>query len=97
MLQSFSNPFSCIAHSTAAFGDLQENGHSSMYTWILSTGWWKTRAPINPDAVVVVGLLCATLIGGFIYIYRYVFMNKFLSIVKIYEDTHRVVAARVAE
>ncbi|EYU42549.1 hypothetical protein ABFS82_09G024200 [Erythranthe guttata] len=48
----------------------EENGHSTMYTWILSTGWWKTRAPINPDAVVVIGLLCSTLIGGFIYIYR---------------------------
>ncbi|XP_042042783.1 uncharacterized protein LOC121787996 [Salvia splendens] len=48
----------------------EENGHSSMYTWILSTGWWKTRAPVNPDAVVVIGLLCAALIGGFIYIYR---------------------------
>ncbi|KAL0342815.1 UNVERIFIED_CONTAM: hypothetical protein Scaly_1944100 [Sesamum calycinum] len=48
----------------------EENGHSSMYTWILSTGWWKTRAPINPDAVVVISLLCASLIGGFIYIYR---------------------------
>ncbi|KAH6757021.1 hypothetical protein C2S52_022007 [Perilla frutescens var. hirtella] len=48
----------------------EENGHSSMYTWILSTGWWKTRAPINPDAVIVIGLLCASLIGGFIYIYR---------------------------
>ncbi|XP_024028685.1 uncharacterized protein LOC21385704 isoform X2 [Morus notabilis] len=47
-----------------------ENGHSSMYTWILSTGWWKTRAPINPDAVVVVGLLCTCLLGGFIYINR---------------------------
>ncbi|XP_034673880.1 uncharacterized protein LOC117905088 isoform X3 [Vitis riparia] len=45
-----------------------ENGHSSMYTWILSTGWWKNRAPVNPDAVVVVGFLCASLIGGFIYI-----------------------------
>ncbi|EXC16040.1 hypothetical protein L484_002124 [Morus notabilis] len=48
----------------------EENGHSSMYTWILSTGWWKTRAPINPDAVVVVGLLCTCLLGGFIYINR---------------------------
>ncbi|KAJ9677693.1 hypothetical protein PVL29_022588 [Vitis rotundifolia] len=47
-----------------------ENGHSSMYTWILSTGWWKNRAPVNPDAVVVVGFLCASLIGGFIYINR---------------------------
>ncbi|CAL8158516.1 unnamed protein product [Prunus armeniaca] len=46
----------------------EENGHSKMYTWILSTGWWKGRAPINPDAVVVVGLLCIVLIGGFIYI-----------------------------
>ncbi|KAL2515786.1 uncharacterized protein Fot_29757 [Forsythia ovata] len=48
----------------------EENGHSSMYTWILSTGWWKSRAPINPDAVVVISLLCTTLIGGFIYINR---------------------------
>ncbi|KAL6281151.1 hypothetical protein ACE6H2_018032 [Prunus campanulata] len=48
----------------------EENGHSKMYTWILSTGWWKGRAPVNPDAVVVVGLLCIVLIGGFIYINR---------------------------
>ncbi|XP_057952596.1 uncharacterized protein LOC131146818 isoform X1 [Malania oleifera] len=48
----------------------EENGHSSMYTWILSTGWWKGRAPINPDAVVVIGFLCSCLIGGFIYINR---------------------------
>ncbi|KAF5734188.1 hypothetical protein HS088_TW16G00633 [Tripterygium wilfordii] len=41
-----------------------------MYTWILSTGWWKDRAPINPDSVIVVGLLCTCLIGGFIYINR---------------------------
>lgn len=44
-----------------------------MYTWILSTGWWKGRAPVNPDAVVVVGLLCIVLIGGFIYINRCLF------------------------
>ncbi|XP_017973858.1 PREDICTED: uncharacterized protein LOC18603872 isoform X2 [Theobroma cacao] len=48
----------------------EENGHSSMYTWILSTGWWINRAPVNPDAVIVVGLLCTCLIGGFIYINR---------------------------
>lgn len=48
----------------------EENGHSTMYTWILSTGWWKGRAPINPDAVFVVGLLCICLIGGFVYINR---------------------------
>uniref|UniRef100_A0A453C5X8 Uncharacterized protein n=1 Tax=Aegilops tauschii subsp. strangulata TaxID=200361 RepID=A0A453C5X8_AEGTS len=48
----------------------EENGHSTMYTWILSTGWWKGRAPINPDAVFVVGLLCVCLIGGFVYINR---------------------------
>ncbi|XP_057988489.1 uncharacterized protein LOC110650563 isoform X2 [Hevea brasiliensis] len=48
----------------------EENGHSSVYTWILSTGWWKNQAPINPDAVVVVGFLCTCLIGGFIYINR---------------------------
>ncbi|XP_031099808.1 uncharacterized protein LOC116004004 [Ipomoea triloba] len=48
----------------------EENGHSSMYTWILSTGWWKGRAPINPDAVVVISLLCTFLLGGFVYINR---------------------------
>ncbi|KAM7471324.1 hypothetical protein LguiA_009507 [Lonicera macranthoides] len=48
----------------------EENGHSTMYTWILSTGWWKTRAPVNPDACFVVGFLCICLIGGFIYINR---------------------------
>lgn len=48
----------------------EENGHSSMYTWILSTGWWKNRAPVNPDAVVVVGFLCICLICGFVYINR---------------------------
>lgn len=48
----------------------QENGHSSMYSWILSTGWWKSQAPNNPEAVIVVGLLYSLLVGGFIYIYR---------------------------
>ncbi|KAF3437059.1 hypothetical protein FNV43_RR19812 [Rhamnella rubrinervis] len=48
----------------------EENGHSTMYTWILSTGWWKNRAPINPDAVVVTGFLCTCLLGGFIFINR---------------------------
>ncbi|XP_008781993.1 uncharacterized protein LOC103701631 [Phoenix dactylifera] len=48
----------------------EENGHSSMYSWVLSTGWWKGRAPINPEAVVVIGILCTCLIGGFIYINR---------------------------
>lgn len=48
----------------------EENGHSTMYTWILSTGWWKSRAPINPDAVVVIAVLCTILICGFIYINR---------------------------
>ncbi|XP_026422075.1 uncharacterized protein LOC113318161 isoform X4 [Papaver somniferum] len=47
-----------------------ENGHSSMYTWILSTGWWKGRAPVNMDSIVVVGSLCTCLFGGFIYINR---------------------------
>jgi len=41
-----------------------------MYTWILSTGWWQGRAPVNPDAVVVVGFLCVCLIGGFFYLNR---------------------------
>ncbi|XP_047327213.1 uncharacterized protein LOC124930886 [Impatiens glandulifera] len=48
----------------------EENGHSTMYTWILSTGWWNGTAQINPDAVMVVGLLCTCLICGFIYINR---------------------------
>uniref|UniRef100_A0A7N0V1F1 Uncharacterized protein n=1 Tax=Kalanchoe fedtschenkoi TaxID=63787 RepID=A0A7N0V1F1_KALFE len=48
----------------------EENGHSTMYTWILSTGWWEGRAPVNPDAVFVIGFLCSCLIGGFIYINR---------------------------
>jgi hypothetical protein len=48
----------------------EENGHSTMYTWIISTGWWKTRADVNPDAVVVVSFLCVSLIAGFIYINR---------------------------
>ncbi|CAM8939866.1 unnamed protein product [Rhodiola kirilowii] len=48
----------------------EENGHSKMYTWILSTGWWEGRAPVNPDAVFVIGFLCSCLIGGFIYINR---------------------------
>ncbi|XP_044484293.1 uncharacterized protein LOC123210135 [Mangifera indica] len=48
----------------------EENGQSKMYTWILSTGWWEGRAPINPDSVFVVGFLCTCLIGGFIYIHR---------------------------
>ncbi|KAF8005970.1 hypothetical protein BT93_K0297 [Corymbia citriodora subsp. variegata] len=54
----------------------EENGHSSMYTWILSTGWWKNRAPVNPDAVVVVGFLCICLICGFIYINRVKSLNS---------------------
>ncbi|XP_042425329.1 uncharacterized protein LOC122012753 [Zingiber officinale] len=41
-----------------------------MYTWILSTGWWKSRAPVNPDAVIVVGVLCTCLFAGFVYINR---------------------------
>ncbi|XP_010271959.1 PREDICTED: uncharacterized protein LOC104607899 isoform X2 [Nelumbo nucifera] len=49
----------------------EENGHSSTYSWILSTGWWKSRAAVNPDAVIVVGFLCTFLIGGFIYINRH--------------------------
>ncbi|XWS50993.1 hypothetical protein CRYUN_Cryun12cG0138500 [Craigia yunnanensis] len=48
----------------------EENGHSSMYSWILSTGWWINRATVNPDAVIVVGSLCTCLIVGFIYINR---------------------------
>ncbi|KAL8217556.1 hypothetical protein R6Q57_020929 [Mikania cordata] len=48
----------------------EENGHSTVYTWILSTGWWKGRAPVNPDAVVVIGFLCTCLVVGFIRINR---------------------------
>ncbi|KAG4378732.1 hypothetical protein GLYMA_17G091200v4 [Glycine max] len=48
----------------------QENGKTTTYTWILSTGWWQSRAPVNPDAVVVVVFLCACLIGGFFYLNR---------------------------
>ncbi|KAG9138043.1 hypothetical protein Leryth_001300 [Lithospermum erythrorhizon] len=48
----------------------EENGQSSMYTWVLSTGWWEDRAPVNPDAVIVISLLCTSLIGGFAYINR---------------------------
>lgn len=48
----------------------EENGKSSTYTWILSTGWWEGRAPINLDAVVVTSLLCIGLIVGFMYIHR---------------------------
>ncbi|KAL9264651.1 hypothetical protein AKJ16_DCAP06362 [Drosera capensis] len=47
-----------------------ENGQTPTYTWVLSTGWWTDQAPINPDAVIVVGLLCGCLIFGFIYINR---------------------------
>jgi len=42
-----------------------------MYSWILSTGWWNCQAPINVDAVFVIGLLCTSLLGGFIYINRW--------------------------
>ncbi|KAL8118304.1 uncharacterized protein LOC141723685 [Apium graveolens] len=55
----------------------EENGHSSVYTWILSTGWWTSRAPVNPDAVVVVGFLCTCLIVGFIYINRVKSLKQF--------------------
>jgi len=55
----------------------QENGKTTMYTWILSTGWWQSRAPVNPDAVVVVGFLCACLVGGFFYINRFLFFATY--------------------
>ncbi|KHN48604.1 hypothetical protein glysoja_015752 [Glycine soja] len=48
----------------------EENGKTTTYTWILSTGRWQSRAPVNPDAVVVVVFLCACLIGGFFYLNR---------------------------
>ncbi|KAJ4850869.1 hypothetical protein Tsubulata_007107, partial [Turnera subulata] len=72
-----------------------ENGHSTTHTWILSTGWWKNRAPVNPDAVVVVGFLCTCFLGGFVYINRvssvksiqkqsYQSLNLMLIIVSLY-------------
>ncbi|KAJ7564490.1 hypothetical protein O6H91_02G019400 [Diphasiastrum complanatum] len=48
----------------------EENGKTPMMIWILSTGWWKGRAPISQPSVVVVGLLCISLIGLFIYLNR---------------------------
>eukprot|EP00249_Psilotum_nudum_P021310 c28061_g5_i2 orf=259-1077(+) len=48
----------------------EENGHTSMMVWILSTGWWKGRAPIQPYSVIVVGFLCISLLGGFVYLNR---------------------------
>ncbi|KAJ3679624.1 hypothetical protein LUZ60_017635 [Juncus effusus] len=48
----------------------EENGNSKTYKWVLSTGWWKGTAPIDPDSVIVIGLLCASLLAGFIYINR---------------------------
>lgn len=50
----------------------EENGQSSMYKWILSTGWWEGRAPVNPDAVIMITFLCTCLIFGFVYINRLV-------------------------
>ncbi|KAL5544239.1 hypothetical protein UlMin_008023 [Ulmus minor] len=71
----------------------EENGHSSMYTWILSTGWWQNRAPINPDAVVVVGFLCTCLIGGFIYINR---VKSFNSIKQQSSQSVKLIATVVS-
>lgn len=48
----------------------EENGRTSMYSWILSTGWWRGRAPIYPDAVLVIGVLCTSLLACFIHINR---------------------------
>lgn len=62
-----------------------------MYTWILSTGWWNGRAPINPDGVFVVGLLCACLIGGFIYIHRLRKMQSISYISEIYLVVDRLI------
>ena len=67
--------FFCISYRPYANINIQENGHSSMYSWILSTGWWINRAPVNPDAVIVVGFLCTCLIVGFIYINRCLFLK----------------------
>ncbi|CAI9112599.1 OLC1v1013067C2 [Oldenlandia corymbosa var. corymbosa] len=52
----------------------EENGQSSMYKWILSTGWWSGRAPITPDTVAVISFLSFCLIGGFTYINRCVWI-----------------------
>lgn len=49
----------------------EENGETTTYKWILSTGWWEEGgAPNKPEAVIVVGILCGWLIFGFIYINR---------------------------
>lgn len=48
----------------------EENGQSSMYKWILSTGWWETQAPVTLHAVIVTSFLCIVLIVGFTYIHR---------------------------
>jgi hypothetical protein len=71
-----------LCHELTTFGcqNVQENGHSSVYTWILSTGWWKNRAPVNPDAVFVVGFLCTCLIGGFIYLNRSLYVEPYMLI-----------------
>ncbi|XP_074562713.1 uncharacterized protein LOC141819274 [Curcuma longa] len=66
----------------------EENGHSTMYTWILSTGWWKSRAPINPDAVIVVGVLCTCLFAGFVYINR---LNAGESIIRRSDKSLRLI------
>ncbi|KAB5531998.1 hypothetical protein DKX38_018668 [Salix brachista] len=81
-LKVYQNPgniFNVVTRHSKGCGDgkvsggchnVQENGQSTVYTWIMSTGWWKNRAPVNPDAVFVVGFLCTCLIGGFIYLNR---------------------------
>ncbi|MED6106020.1 hypothetical protein PIB30_000806 [Stylosanthes scabra] len=48
----------------------EENGKTTTYTWILSTGWWESRAPNYPDAVIAVSILCSSLIAGFLYLNR---------------------------
>ena len=74
-----------------------------MYTWILSTGWWVSRAPIDPDAVLVVAVLCTSLIGGFIYINRYSFgvmeANYYIVLrvipMRLVSDTYLLLFCRV--
>ncbi|PKA63103.1 hypothetical protein AXF42_Ash007899 [Apostasia shenzhenica] len=70
----------------------EENGHSSMYAWILSTGWWQGKAPINPDSVFIIGFLCTCLIVGFIYINR-VRHGETISLMKADQSLGLILAA----
>ncbi|XP_024539039.1 uncharacterized protein LOC9653117 isoform X2 [Selaginella moellendorffii] len=53
----------------------EENGHTKMLVWILSTGWWQGAAPLDFMSVLIVGLLCSVLLASFIYINRSIKTN----------------------